>query len=1405
MSNDFSLYNKIHNESHLPVINYRIGTYSTFLESMYKSIPTKSALERWTNRQPNDWGVVLMEMWAYLADILSYYQERIANEAFLNTSVLDESSIESFYLINYKPIPGLASSSLVQFEANENMKETIPEKFKIQGSSKDGPLIFETNAPVDISDDTNLMQLDGSRILSNLEKGQTSLILDKVYPNLHENDFILITDGEHEQIIEIIQTKNEKDHTEIVWGNLDFLERDYDIRATKIYKFLKTVRPFGYDAHPQTKGIIKAKLYANIKSILGDVKENIPTPDLKIELLDGVSKNIIATTISDQYGNFNFREIFPGTYKLRIKRTDDFWLPGRWRTRTTSMFQVFPSHEIKLDAVIKSLEFLSDSGIEYRKEFQLIVQSNDSFDVVSQDLISSDIFLNDKHYDLKSNSLAIFLKDSMEPFDKDSQVYRIHDTDIYEHLEYGVKKDVSRLNLVDLNDNSTLDFAFIWDDIPEFIPKPKSRLRSKIGKFLKEKSTASAKGLQKEISKTVDAQVKSTVGDVQSDLGDQIKEVGGDELAEIASETDSITKPFGKGLKVKHPKEIIPKDESAKAMSNLFQFLSKKIGLEWVDKLGVDNIIKINKENKILVFDKNHFMLIKLNDDKTHGQLFVNDTSTFDLICMLKDDEKIHLYWDVIQANRFRKRNTSILLNPTFELKIDPRAPSFEKTQKGNKLILDGHKSLRAGSFLSITDNASVIKGQLFDNELHPLSAYKMKIYQIHIKDNEKLYKSLPINPPQITDKNGYFEFNDIISNEYILFSFLSTNAYWERYLSTISGLNPEIHQKVMRVVLDESNNKIDRAIKTSSKIITTLIYYIGDVIENQTQKIKFLGTNIDLSIKSLLFSAIRLVTPLSNFNNQINSLDKALKKEDLETQQKLSETISGRIIPKIVEDTDDLINKTKNFEKLISNIKASDVPLRMSKIIQNLLSSTEIIKESCRLVRVTLDKSVSSEDRNDCLVGHTYNLIVKPNQIVKLTMSTDFTNEIGYTSNVLEQKRLETVLVVNIGFSSGKSSVVVEPPLNNSYVKGFTEIRSNIVYAYHGETVSNEILGSGNASIPFQKFILEKSPLTYISSYQNPTEIESSLQVFVDGILWNEKSDFFDSGPADKDYVTSINEDSQTMIIFGDGTNGSRLPTGNNNIMATYRIGLGPSGNIKAGKIDTPLDNSSALKSITNPLSATGGYEQPPSQQKEWALAEIKTLGRAVTLEDYNDLTLTTTFIGKAKTSKIIEGGIEMIKLVVAPIGKTPLNNFQKFKLRKFLDKRRDKNVPMKIESFKPVPLDVVVEIQVKENYVRSRVVNSLREILKPGKTLEGKYTLFSFENLDFGKSVALSDLYEMIENIEGIKFTVVKKFARRDSSYDVQDVIKIKDDEIIQCEDDLNDPTKGTIEIISSGGILT
>ena len=71
----------------------------------------------------SDYGRALVDMWAYLCDILTYYQERIASESFLRTAGLEESVIELLYLVDYMPRRGRSASTLVRFVANE--KKTI--------------------------------------------------------------------------------------------------------------------------------------------------------------------------------------------------------------------------------------------------------------------------------------------------------------------------------------------------------------------------------------------------------------------------------------------------------------------------------------------------------------------------------------------------------------------------------------------------------------------------------------------------------------------------------------------------------------------------------------------------------------------------------------------------------------------------------------------------------------------------------------------------------------------------------------------------------------------------------------------------------------------------------------------------------------------------------------------------------------------------------------------------------------------------------------------------------------------------------------------------------------------------------------------------------------------------------
>src|SRR5437764_10336895 len=96
------------------VIDYLARDYNSFRQALVNLIPAK--LPEWTDRSEADFGIVLLELTAYIADILSYYQDRIANEAFLSTAQERRSVIQHLRLIGYElagAAPAAARLSLV--------------------------------------------------------------------------------------------------------------------------------------------------------------------------------------------------------------------------------------------------------------------------------------------------------------------------------------------------------------------------------------------------------------------------------------------------------------------------------------------------------------------------------------------------------------------------------------------------------------------------------------------------------------------------------------------------------------------------------------------------------------------------------------------------------------------------------------------------------------------------------------------------------------------------------------------------------------------------------------------------------------------------------------------------------------------------------------------------------------------------------------------------------------------------------------------------------------------------------------------------------------------------------------------------------------------------------------------
>jgi hypothetical protein len=175
--------------------------------------------------------------------------------------------------------------------------------------------------------------------------------------------------------------------------------------------------------------------------------------------------------------------------------------------------------------------------------------------------------------------------------------------------------------------------------------------------------------------------------------------------------------------------------------------------------------------------------------------------------------------------------------------------------------------------------------------------------------------------------------------------------------------------------------------------------------------------------------------------------------------------------------------------------------------------------------------------------------------------------------------------------------------------------VHFNLLSVSRGKTVPSEVLGSGDASVAGQAFVLKKSPLTYLAAGDGFT---STLQVWVNGRLWQEAASFYGQ-PADAEiYVTSEDEDAKTHVSFGDGVNGARLPTGVNNVTAVYRYGSGAKAP-GAGALTVIGKPQPNLKSLVNPVAVGGGADpDPPDQIRRFAPRSVMTFGRAISGDDY-------------------------------------------------------------------------------------------------------------------------------------------------------------------------------------------
>jgi hypothetical protein len=107
-----------------PVIDYMARDADSLLRAMRELVPEK--LPSWRDvRGEADFGNVLLELFAHLGDILSYYTDRVANESFLGTARSRRSVIEHLRLIGYQLGTAAPASALLTVSVDAAVADPV--------------------------------------------------------------------------------------------------------------------------------------------------------------------------------------------------------------------------------------------------------------------------------------------------------------------------------------------------------------------------------------------------------------------------------------------------------------------------------------------------------------------------------------------------------------------------------------------------------------------------------------------------------------------------------------------------------------------------------------------------------------------------------------------------------------------------------------------------------------------------------------------------------------------------------------------------------------------------------------------------------------------------------------------------------------------------------------------------------------------------------------------------------------------------------------------------------------------------------------------------------------------------------------------------------------------------------
>ncbi len=1295
------------NRPGLTTLTYRVGTHTTFLETMLARLSSRdlAALAALRTRDPSDPAIAFLDAWATVADVLSFYQERIANEGYLRTATERRSLLELARLVNYQLRPGVASSVYLAFTMepgfNENAKVPLGTRAQSVPAPGEMPQSFETEQDIEARTDWNQLQPRLSRpqfITRRTIDNQPQLFVANTTTQLKPNDPLLIVfgEGEAEQILRQVKTvvpDLERKQTRVEFFTPSALGRIHSIRSNTV---VNSDREIGFVQLSQVQQSVA------LQTLSGTIQTLVKPPSLppiNSQQLKRSKAQTFAPTIDIAPQLLvNLKPSIKSSFYTAWRNTEVPSSPAIESAKSIEKFNVKASpfgHNAPLKPIYQDNQGHPIGYEEWPLANPMVVEislfSRINIPESGSSVLNVASALTPLAATVGTSSLQAEVMVATGSISQNIDLSLTEEAPIdtlvnQQKVRVSISNSSSSsakmrfihalpdVGAVDVyirdNDNETLLFQSIQP-----LQATNYTVVNNQNLTLIVRPTGEAEGspLAGNLVNIQEAGNNYSVYAFELEERENISELERREIARfrlLSAQKDELILPMDDKVRVK----VINASHYRNGIEVKF---NHQEAIAWVSEF-------VSRPVELLSFDTHQLTII---DPESRAELLSADNlrlrsdKVYSIVLLGGDSPTNPLRFEIFESD-------TILPNEQLRITFD-----FSDLERVYRVILTNDEDAGSQTFVQIA-NGQVVTIEFVPDMVQRLMLDHQKITVGENRSNQSAFV-------QIREET----FEPVSQN---LRRVIALDAQYDEILPG------------SWVVVNHPNRQVISQV-SDVETISKAEYGITGKVTQLTLQDEWLDAN-DRTLAPLRETTIYAQSEQLVLAEEIlDPIEYAIGGEDADTSEPFEIELAG------------LYDGLKPGQWLIVSGERADI------------QRPEGVTEGVRASELVMLAGVRQG------VAQVSLLSISPNSLDSASDTSSNSNASNNSNSNLSNNLNPDNSEIQIDLPGDRthSFLQLAQPLAYKYKRDTVTIYGNVVKATHGET-RREVLGSGDGSKTLQRFSLSKSPLTHLSA-PTPSGTESTLVVRVDDIEWHEVSNLAAAGKRDRSFVTQTDNDDKTHIIFGDGEHGARLPSGLENVTAVYRDGIGKDGNVKPEQIKLLATRPLGVKGVINPLAATGGANRETLlQAKRNVPITVTTLDRLVSVQDYANFARTYAGIAKADVQQFPNGRRQLIHLTIAGTDNIPISqNSDLYRnLGRSLQRFGDPYQPVQIAVRELMLLIVSARIQILPDYLWEAVKTAVEASL---------FETFSFEHRDLGQDVRLSEVISTIQRVPGVAYVDV------------------------------------------------